>query len=89
MLVVLSSAAGDVERGGVGRVGWVTSEVPMGRHTLITKDEGIQTSSLMALVFISLAPSPLAYCHSQYTVVTESWTRVQSTDQTHCSFGNV
>ena len=37
MLVVLSSAVGDVERGGVGRVGGMTSEVPMGRHALITK----------------------------------------------------
>ena len=37
MLVVLSSAVGDVERGGMGRVGGMTSEVPMGRHALITK----------------------------------------------------
>ena len=80
MLVVLSSAVGDVERGGVGRVGGMTSEVPMGRHALITKVRGIQTSSLMELVFISLAPSlpPSAYFHSQYTVVMKSWTRAHN-----------
>ena len=38
MLVVFSSVARDVERGRVGRVGGMTSEVPVGRHTLITKD---------------------------------------------------